>query len=368
MDRPDIFVIAGESSGDKHLSQLVGDMLAIRPELNFAGIGGELLKGQGVKLIFDYSAINFIGFSKIVSNYLYLKKKLNYAVSKIAELQPKAVILCDFPGFNLRIAKKIRKKFKGKIFYYITPQVWAWHKSRIKQLRKYTDTCFTILPFEKEILEKGGVKAYYAGNPVQRQCDEFLGIAQKEVKDRKVVSIMPGTRKEEIARILPLLNDIGKLLAIKYKYRVQLISTGNISKEFYRDRTNNSYIRIADTGSLNAIYNSDFVITKFGTSNLECAFLGVPFTAVYKASLINYLIAKMLVSLKHVSLVNIVMDREVVKEFIQGNFTLKNVISETEKILKNDGYKEKMLKDFEEMKGRFEKDKVNAAENICRNI
>lgn len=368
MERPDIFVIAGESSGDKHLSQLVLDMHELKPEMSFAGIGGRELKEKGVDILYDYSEINFIGFSKIASNYFYLKRKLNFTVSKILQLQPKALILCDFPGFNLRVAKKIRKDFKGKIFYYITPQVWAWHKSRIKQLKELTDACFTILPFEKEILEKGGVKTYYTGNPVMRQCDEFLASTRKESKEKKVVSLMPGSRPEEVARILPIMNDIGKLLAIKYGYKVRLISSGNISREYYREHTNNNYIKIADGNNLKTINESDFVITKFGTSNLECAFLEVPFTAVYKASFINYIIAKMLVSLKYVSLVNIVMGREVVKEFIQGDFTLGNVIAEIEKVFSDSEYRNKMINDFKELRRKFETEKVNAAEYICNSI
>ncbi len=368
MEKPDIFVIAGESSGDLHLSHLIKDIASFKSPLKITGIGGEKLKSAGVELLYEYPEINFIGFSKIAGNYFYLKKKLEFTASKITELQPKALILCDFPGFNLRIARKVRKQFKGKIFYYITPQVWAWHKSRIKQLKAYTDACFTILPFEKEMLEKAGVKAYYAGNPVQKQCAEFLETAVKEKQESKVVSLMPGTRYEEVARILPLMNDIGKLLVIKFGYKVRLISTGNISREYYRDHTNNNYIRIADKGSLQAIYNSDFVITKFGTSNLECAFLGIPFAAVYKAGWINYFIAKMLVSLKHVSLVNIVMEREVVKEYIQHNFTLQNVIAEVGKVFSDDAYRQSMINGFNEMKAKFERDKADAAEIIASNI
>ncbi|MFA7362008.1 MAG: hypothetical protein WC139_13330, partial [Candidatus Kapaibacterium sp.] len=267
MNKTDIFVIAGESSGDAHSARLIQDILSIKNNLSIHGIGGARLKEQGVKILYNYSEINYIGFVNIARKYFYLKSKLEYTANKILELSPKVLILCDFPGFNLRIAKRIRKVYEGKIIYYITPQVWAWHKSRVKQLKKYTDACFTILPFEKEILQKEGINAFYAGNPVLRQCEEYLVKANKEDITQKVVSIMPGTRKEEIARILPILNVIAKSLVLKYKFEVNLIGSDNIVKEFYNKYINIDYVKLIlpEKGrNLDAIYNSNFVITKFG--------------------------------------------------------------------------------------------------------
>lgn len=371
MNKTDIFVIAGESSGDAHSARLIQDILSIKNNLYIQGIGGDRLKEQGVKILYNYSEINYIGFVNIAIKYFYLKSKLGYTANKILELSPKVLILCDFPGFNLRIAKRIRKVYEGKIIYYITPQVWAWHKSRVKQLRKYTDACFTILPFEKDILQKEGINAFYAGNPVLRQCEEYLAKSNKENRKHKVVSIMPGTRKEEIARILPILNVIAKSLVLKYKFEVKLIGSDNIGKEFYNKYINNDYVKLilpAKGRNLNAIYNSDFVITKFGTSNLECAFLDVPFVAVYKASFPNYIIAKTFVKLKYVSLVNIVMNKEIVKEYIQDEFTPNNIVKETERIFTDSSYRNNMLQEFRLLKTSFDKERVNPAEYICKEI
>ena len=329
------------------------------------------MKNAGVDLLYDYSEINYIGFVNIAEKYFYLKNKLNFTVNKILELSPRILILCDFPGFNLRVARIIRNKFKGKIFYYITPQVWAWHKSRVNDIKKYIDACFVILPFEKEFLDKEGIKSFYVGNPVLRQVEDFLTDAQKEYNSNKVISLMPGSRIEEIARILPKLNDIGKLLVIKYNYDVHLICSENIPKKFYNDRINNRYIKLImpdNNSNLRTIYNSDFVITKFGTSNLECAFLNVPFVSVYKANVINYLIAKMLVNLKYVSLVNIVMNKEVVKEYIQKDFNFKNITAEVDKIFSDNDYKTGMLNDFISMKELFKKDTFNLPEFICKQL
>lgn len=368
MNNPDIFVLAGESSGDTHCSYLIKDILKLSPNLTVCGVGGSYMKESGAELLYDYSDINYIGFVSIAQKYFYLKNKLNYTARKIIDLKPKILILCDFPGFNLRLAKKIRKSFNGKIYYYITPQVWAWHKNRVKDLKNYVDLCFVILPFEKDFLRDSGIKAYYVGNPVRRQVNDFLTAGKQQEKEAKVISIMPGSRNEEIIRNLPTLNDVGKLLAIKYNYEINLICTENIPKSVYSERINNRYINLINPEkniNLRTIYNSELVITKFGTSNLECAFLGIPFIAVYKASLLNYIIAKMMVKIKFVSLVNIVMNNEIVKEFIQKDFNVNNILKEAEKILLDDNYRTNMLNNFKTLEEVFNQDVFNLPEFIC---
>lgn len=369
MTRPDIFVIAGESSGDLHSSQLIRDVQSFNNNLNIIGIGGIRLQEQGVKILFDYFKINYIGFVNVAKNYFYLKNKINKTAEKILELSPKVVILCDFPGFNLRIAQKIRAKYTGKIIYYITPQVWAWHKNRVHQLKKYTDACFSILPFEKTILLNEGINAFYAGNPVLKQCEDFLSNKTRVERNNKVISIMPGSRKEEIDMILPLMIDIGNRLSTKYNYEIKLIGSENISINYYNRFLKNSRIKLVHfdkQSNLKAIYNSDLVITKFGTSNLECAFLNIPFTAVYKANFLNYMIAKSLVKLKYLSLVNIIMDKEIIKEFIQSDFTSDKVIEEVENIFTDISYKNKMLTNFGKLKSIFDKDINDPAKYICK--
>lgn len=367
----DIFIIAGESSGDLHSSQLIRNLLTFNPSINIQGIGGSKMKDVGTDIYFDYSEINHIGFVNIAKNYFHLKSKLENTAKHILELSPKVLILCDFPGFNLRIAQKIKSKFKGKIFYYITPQVWAWHKSRIKKLKSLMDICFVIFPFEKQLFDNEDIKSYYVGNPILRQVDDFLLSAVKKQNTAKEISIMPGSRKEEIQRMLPKLLEISKILIDKYKYKVNLICSENIPQEFYNQIIGTSKLNIVmpdNSSNLKCIYNSDFVITKFGTSNLECALLGIPFTAVYKASFLNYIIAKLLIRIKYVSLVNIVMDKEVVKEYIQNNFTTENVLFELQRTLRNDDYREKMLREFKELRKLLTSSNHNLAEIILKEL
>lgn len=367
----DIFIIAGESSGDLHSSHLINNILSLNPSLNIHGIGGSKLKEAGVNIIFDYSEINHIGFVNIAKNYSHLKSKLNFTVNKILELSPKVLILCDFPGFNLRIAEQIKSKFKGKIFYYITPQVWAWHRSRIKKLKSFIDICFVIFPFEKQLLDKENIKSYYVGNPIVQQVDSFLASVVRIQHTSKCVSLMPGSRKEEVDLILPKLLEISDILIGKYKYKVNLICSENIPLDFYKKFLNASNVQLVlpdKSSNLNTIYNSDFVITKFGTSNLECALLNIPFTAVYKASFLNYHIAKLLIKIKFVSLVNIIMNKEIVKEYIQHDFTTESVILEIQRVFKNEEYRNNMLNNFKSLRESLTLSKDNIAEIICKEL
>jgi len=367
----DIFIIAGESSGDLHSSHLINDILTINPSLNIRAIGGSHMKKAGANILYDYSEINYIGFVNIAKNYLHLKSRLNYTVNKIIELSPKILILCDFPGFNIRIAEKLKPCFKGKIFYYITPQVWAWHQNRIKKLKLFIDSCFVIFPFEKELFDKYGISSYYVGNPIVKQANDFLASAVKEARSERTISIMPGSRKEEISLILPKLIGISDILIGKYKYKVNLICSENIPLDFYNVLKGTSKINFVysdKSSNLKAIYNSDAVITKFGTSNLECALLNVPFITVYKASFINYFIAKLLIKIKYVSLVNIIMNKEIIKEYIQTSFTTESVIVELQRILKDYEYRNKMLENFSKLRDVLTHSKDNAAELICREI
>lgn len=367
----DIFIIAGESSGDLHSSHLINKLISQNPSAKIQGIGGARMKDAGAEIFFDYSEINHIGFVNIAKNYFHLKSRLNNTAKHILKLSPKVLILCDFPGFNLRIAEKIKSRFKGKIFYYITPQVWAWHQSRIKKLKSLIDICFVIFPFEKKLSDDVGVKSYYVGNPVVKQIDDFLLSAVKRQNATKEISIMPGSRREEVQRILPKLMEISNILIDKYKYKVNLICSENIPQELYNQIIDTSKLNIVlpdNSSNLNTIYNSDFVITKFGTSNLECALLNIPFTAIYKASFLNYIIAKLLIRIKYVSLVNIVMNKEVVKEYIQKDLTTENVLFELQRVLRNDDYRNKMLNEFKELRKLLTSSSDSIAEIILNEL
>jgi lipid-A-disaccharide synthase len=360
----DIFVVTGESSGDLHSAHLINEIKRYSHDVSVTAIGGYKLKQSGAEILFDYSEINFVGFVKVFSNLNYLRKKLNTVKRFIIDNNPKIIVLCDFPGFNLRLAKSIRKIYNGKIIYYITPQVWAWNSSRIKTIRQCIDLCLVVFPFEKELFNRNKINNEYIVHPLISQINEFLLSYTPSVKNNFSVSLMPGSRPDEIAKMLPVMNNISKILTGKYGFTVKLICSDNnnteLYKKYYTDPEGELVLPGKDS-NLSAIAESDFVVTKFGTSNLECGILCIPFCAVYKAGFINYFIARILIKIKYVSLVNIIFNKEVIKEFIQNDFTVDNVINEILKVKNDSKYRQRMLNDFRNIRNYFDIHKENAA-------
>jgi lipid-A-disaccharide synthase len=353
----DIFFVAGESSGDLHSAHLLNDIKKLNPGITVSAIGGSKLKQSGADILFDYSEINFVGFIKVFSNLKFLRNKLNQVKKYIYRNNPKMVILCDFPGFNLRLAKSIRKNYKGKIVYYITPQVWAWNRGRIKSIRDCIDICLVVFPFEKDLYDKNNIRNYYIGHPLVNQVKNFLESYSLVKKNGFTISLMPGSRLDEIEKMLPPMNEISKKLSAEYGFNIKLICSDNTNPNVYRKYYNDPNGEIVHSGynsNLKAIADSDFVITKFGTSNLECGLLGIPFCAVYRTGYINYIIAKMLIKIKYVSLINIIFNREIVKEFIQDNFTVSNVIGEILKVKDDPVYRNRLISELKNLWNYFE--------------
>lgn len=355
MKKTDVFVIAGEASGDLHASSLIRNLKLLAPGTSVEGIGGMMLAESGTELLYNYSEVNFVGFMEIAKNYSHIRKKLSEVREYLLQNQPRVLILTDFPGFNLRLAKEIRNDFKGKIIYYITPQVWAWHKSRVEQIRKYIDDCLVIFPFEKKFFENEGIHSQYVGHPLLKPVEDFLRDREKRVNPMPVVTLMPGSRIQEVQRILPVLAETSKELIEKYQCKVNLLCSENIPEWVFNESDLDPLINRVDS-SLNyeTIFNSDFVITKFGTSTLECALLGTPFCAVYKAGGFNYMLGKMMIRTDYVALVNIILEKEVVKEYIQKDFNRESLVTEFLNVMNDDKYRNIMLSEFVLLKNYFD--------------
>lgn len=365
-----IIIVAGESSGDFHAAKLIRELKRIRPEIQVTGIGGAELENAGVKLIHNFKEINFIGFTKVIKNLKKITTVLNDTVVKIKEMNPNIVILVDFPGFNLKLAEKIRTFYTGKIIYYISPQIWAWHYSRIKKIKKLIDNMLVIFPFEKEMYEKEGVESEFVGHPLNNRINEYLLSNKKTESRTKIVSLMPGSRKEEIERIFPAFIETGNKLIMEFSCKINVICSENFKLEFYKKFKGTENFNFIINNSSEALYKtileSDLVITKIGTSSMECALLEVPFISGYKAGKMNYLIGKNLVRINSFAMVNILLKRDAVKEFIQDEMTPENIFNEAKKILTDKKYAEKMKNDFKDMK-KILTDK-NASKNAAEII
>ncbi len=367
------FIIAGEASGDLHASSLVTSISDIMPEAQFTGIGGERMRESGVKTLLDISEVNFIGFTSVLMNIFTIKRILKTTVQAILNDKPDALILVDFPGFNLRIAEKIRKDFKGKIIYYISPQVWAWHKNRIEIMKRTIDELIVVFPFEVEFFEKEGMKAHYSGHPLVKRIDDFKRRNASAKPDKIRITFLPGSRKGEVESMLPILAEAGRMLKAKYDCELCIVCAPHIESSAYdKVRSSGIFTLIERNGESDANYrailNSNAVITKSGTSTLECGLIGTPFVVVYRTGPLNYAIGKRLVRVKFISMVNILLDKHAVMELLQEQMTPKAIFDEVCKILDDKEYSKNMKNDFEQLHDILGNDDASAvaADRICK--
>ncbi len=369
-----IFIIAGETSGDLHASHLIQNIKSKFNNILFYGIGGQNLESNGVKLIFNYKELNYIGFGSVLKNILKLKKIFNTTLTEIRKINPEIIILVDFPGFNLRIANKLSKFYKGKIIYYISPQLWAWHKSRVSIIRNSIDRILVVFPFEVDFYKKEGIEADFVGHPLKEKITNFLNSNKKEKKDKIQITLLPGSRLEEIKKILPIMADAAIKLKNKFNAELNILCSENIDASLIKNTINSNSFNIFKKNSADdeinykILSNSDFVITKSGTSTLECCLLEAPFCLVYNTSYFNYLIARALITVKYLSIVNILAQKEVVKEFIQQDFNSENIFNEGVKIITNIKYAETMKDNFGTIRNNLFNKKIDskAEDIICK--
>ena len=367
-----ILIITGEASGDMHASSLVKQLKGKRPDIKFFGIGGPYLQNENIKLIHNYNEINFIGFSSVIKNLPKIQSILSDTINFIRELNPDLIILVDFPGFNLKLAEKIRKFYSGKIIYYISPQFWAWHKSRVKKIIKYVDRMLVVFPFEVDFYEKENIKADYVGHPLLNKIEEFLKTNRKTVSDKIRIGLLPGSRLEEVQRILPTLVDVSVKFQSELNAEINIICPDNLDKSIYKEilgKRGFNLIRntINDNAGYKLMLNSELLFTKSGTSTLECALIGTPFCVVYNTTPFNYLLGKKLIKVEHLAIINILARKKIVKEFIQKDFNIDNLYTEGKKLLTDVNYRKEMIDDFLKLKEILTQSvpSSNASEIIC---
>lgn len=333
------YIIAGEASGDLHGSNLVKALKNKDAEAKIWAWGGELMQEAGVKLRKHYRDLAFMGFIEVVKNLRTILKNMNFCKADILDFQPDVLILIDYPGFNLRIAKWAKKQ-GIKVYYYISPQIWAWHKSRVYDIKRDVDKMFVILPFEKEFYAKYDYQADFVGHPLLdaiadfQKADSFL---QNNLLDSKpIIALLPGSRKQEINALLPEM-----LSAIQYfpDYQFVIAAAPSQPLAFYQsilEKNNAIQTKIVINQTYQLLAHSTAALVTSGTATLETALFNVPEVVCYKGSEISYQIAKRLIDLKYISLVNLIMDEQVVKELIQNECNTENIKLELEKILNAD--------------------------------
>lgn len=369
-----IFIVSGEASGDMHASSLIKELKKLNANIAFEGIGGPESEKAGTELLYGIKDVNFIGFSSVILNIKKIKSILRECEEKIRSVMPDAVILVDYPGFNLKLISNIRKFYDGKIIYYISPQLWAWHKSRVKIIKKYVDLMIVVFPFEVDFYDREGVKAEFVGHPLVKKIDDFLKRNRKTDSDKIRISILPGSRKDEIDRMLPVLLETGNKFLEEFDCEINILCSPNFKESYYRGLLkdysfNLIYDRNNSEMNYKTILNSDLVITKSGTSTIECALIGTPFCVVYKTGKINYSIGKRLIRIDNIAMVNILSGKKIVKEFLQEEVNPGNLFKEGKDILTRKEYRENMISDFRNLRRILtEKDASANAAKLISNL
>ncbi len=343
-----IFIVAGEASGDMYGADLVKEMLNIYPDLCFYGIGGNKLKEAGVELIADAAKISVVGLTEVLSklsNFFKIIKKLK---DKLDALKPALVILIDFPDFNLNIVARQAKKRNIKIFYYISPQVWAWRKGRIKQIKKLVDKMAVILPFEVDLYAENNFGVSYVGHPLvdivkvnvsKVEARRKLGLSE----DKTTIGLLPGSRTAEIKSLLPEMMQAAQILKKNIKSAQFILPQADTLDETIINEIISKYdieIKIIAGRTYEAIFCCDLAVVTSGTATLETGLLGVPMIIVYKVSLLSYLIGRLVINVENIGLVNIIAGKTVVPEFIQKDANGRQIAAEALAILESERYEQ----------------------------
>jgi len=332
-----LYIVTGEPSGDLHAANLVHELKISNSILKIRAWGGDRLIAEGVELARHIKDTAFMGLWDVLKNLRAIKSNLDFCKKDILNFKPDAIVLVDYPGFNLKIAKFA--KMQGiKVFYYISPKVWAWNKSRITKIKKYVDEILVIFPFEVDFYQKYGMKATYVGNPLLDEIGK-RNFSFSYKSEKPIIALLPGSRIQEIEAILP------KMLMIVNHYpnhQFVIAATNNFSKQYYQSFIKEKNVKLVFDETYGLLSNANAALVTSGTATLETALFKVPQLVCYKTNWLTYFLAKNLIKIKYLSLVNILMDKLVVKELIQNELNKNSLkiecdilLSDNEEILTN---------------------------------
>jgi lipid-A-disaccharide synthase len=339
------YIIAGEASGDLHGSNLIKEIHKIDTLAKINCWGGDKMQAAGATLIKHYKDLAFMGFTEVVKNLPTIFKNLTFCKKDIYSFEPDVLVLIDYPGFNMRIAKWAHKK-GIKIVYYISPQIWAWKEKRVHALKRDVDKMLVILPFEKAFYKKYDVEVSYVGHPLAEVINTFKQ-THIHVQKEKIIALLPGSRQQEILIKLPIMLSVANHFP---DYKFVVAKAPGLDNEFYENMlkpfknvdcvSNETYLLLCKAKA---------ALVTSGTATLETALFGVPQIICYKGGRISYEIAKRLIKIKFIGLANLIMDREVVKELIQNELNEHNLVEELDLLLHNQLKIDTLKKDYNEL-------------------
>ncbi|OJH35873.1 lipid-A-disaccharide synthase [Cystobacter ferrugineus] len=357
---PQILVVAGEASGDAHAAELVAALRARRPDLSFFGMGGSRLAAQGVELLYGAHEVNVMGITEVLPKIPRILQVMGGLARAAAERRPACAILVDIPDFNLRLAARL-KKLGIPVAYYVSPMIWAWRRGRVKTIARLVDRMLCILPFEEDFYREAGVAARYVGSPVVEQVPapaSALTFRQKLGLPPEVptLALLPGSRMSEIRRILPSMVGAARTLAAERPgLQVVVPVAPTIAREEILSRFEGSGVRpiLVEGRAPEVVGASDAAIVASGTAALEAGLMQRPLVVVYRVSLLTYLVGRMMLKVAHVALVNLLANRRVVPELLQGDMTPERIAGEIRRLWVPGAPRDEMLRGLEEVRTRL---------------
>ena len=369
----ELLIITGEDSGDLYGGNLAREIKKLSPDINISGVGGRQMRSAGVDIFCDVSDISVVGFWEVIEKLGLIRRLYKQVVERLDSGNVKGIVLIDYPSFNLKIAEAAKKR-GIPVFYYISPQVWAWRKRRVKTIKKYVDKMMVILPFEKEFYQREGVDVEFVGHPlleVIASNSEAISSSNKKeicqdlgVDDKKlIIGILPGSRKKEIAYMLPEILKASSLIKEKYpSVQFLLPLAQSVEEDYLKDFITNachserseeslhSYIKLVKGKNYDVMKVSDLLITKSGTSTLEAAIIGTPMIIVYKTSITSYYLAKALVNVTYAGLPNLLAGKEVAPELLQHKMNAKSIAEKATYFLQKKDRLEQMKEELKNIK------------------
>ena len=357
------YLIAGEASGDLHGSNLIIQINRLDNAAHIRCWGGQMMQAAGAEVIKDYKDLAFMGFVEVVRNLKTILRNIKFCKNDILAYKPDLLVLIDYPGFNLRIAKWAKQQ-GIKTAYYISPQIWAWKENRVHDIKKYVDKMMVILPFEKDFYARWNYEVDYVGHPLVEVVDKFKEENSQPIQgEKKVIVLLPGSRKQEIGIKLPVMLEVSKAFP---QYHFIVAKAPGQDDDFYEPFLK-GYSNVSAMGgkTYNLLNMASAALVTSGTATLETALFAVPEVVCYKGNAISYRIAKWVIKVRYISLVNLIMDKPVVKELIQQEMTTQKCISELKELLENTTRRQQLQQDYAALKNLLSKG-GNASYNAAK--
>ena len=349
------YLIAGEASGDLHGANLMRALQQIDPKAEFRFWGGDRMEAVGGKLIKHYRDLAFMGFWEVVTNLKTILRNIDFCKRDITQFQPDALIFIDYPGFNMRIAKWAKEQ-GIPTHYYISPQIWAWKENRIKAIKRDVDAMYVILPFEKDFYEgKHQYPVHFVGHPLldaiaaRREVSQQVFVQENGLDERPIIALLPGSRKQEIAKMLSVMLSV---VGSYHEFQFVIAGAPSLGYDFYKQFIKEENVHFVSGKTYDLLSHAHAALVTSGTATLETALFRVPEVVCYRGNWISYQIAKRVISLKYISLVNLIMDAPVVTELIQGALNTRNLKAELDKLL-DPAYRERLLKDYQVLREKL---------------